>query len=100
MKRREYFSKMKNLCKQMNALIPIKEIEDVNKLNDLINEARSEVPGFNLYWDRELFIDCNGDDDRIRGVTLHSGKVQFEPNEDPVEHPGVVIRYIDKKDEI
>lgn len=96
MNRRDYFRKMKALCKQLNALIPIKTSEDKDKLNDLIAkmyETTMDYPHYAMYWDRELFIDCNGDDKRVRKMVLHSGKVQFEPNEDPTEHPGVVVRY-------
>jgi len=96
MNRRDYDRLMKPLCKQLNALIPIKGTEDKDKINALIYEVSQKVPDFNLYWDRELYINCNGDSNKLHDVTLHSGKVHFEPNVDHVEHPGVVVRYNDK----
>jgi hypothetical protein len=84
---------MKPLCKQLNALIPIKSTEDNDKINALIYEVSQQVSYFNLYWDRELYINCGCDDKKVRHYTLHSGKVHFEPSEDPTEHPGVTVRY-------
>ena len=100
MNRREYFSKMKKLCKQLNALIPIKSDKDKNKLNDLLGEMMQQTEdgsNYAMYWDRELFIDCNCNDEKVREIVLHSGKVQFEPSEDPTEHPGVVVRYKERR---
>lgn len=87
---------MKKLCKQLNALIPIKEVEDVNKLNDLLNEMYGQTldgVNYSMSLDREVYIDSGCNDDKIRNMLLHSGKLHFEPNEDPTEHPGVVVRY-------
>ena len=87
---------MKKLCKQLNDLIPITEIEDVNKLNDLLNEMFEEKldgASYGLYWDREVYIEFNANGDKMRNALLHSGRLHFEPNEDLIEHPGVVIRY-------
>lgn len=85
---------MKPLCEQLNSLIPIKGKEDRDKINALIADMQSKVPGFSLSWDRELYIDCGCDDEKVRLCTLHSGNVHFEPSGDPTEHPGVVVRYI------
>lgn len=96
MRRREYFSKMKKLCKQLNALIPIKEVEDVNKLNDLLNEMFGQTldgVSYSMSLDREVYINLGCNDDKMRDMLLHGRKLHFEPNEDMVEHPGVVIRY-------
>jgi len=96
MRRREYFSKMKKLCKQLNALIPIKDDGDKDKLNALLYEMftnTTDEPRYDMYWDREIYINHGFDFKKMKEFALHSGKVQFEPNEDPTEHPGVVIRY-------
>jgi adenine specific DNA methylase Mod len=87
---------MKPLCKQLNDLIPIKGKEDKDKINALIYEVSQKVPDFNLYWDRELWIDCGCDGKKVRHYTLYSGKVHFELSDDPTEHPGVAVRYNDK----
>ena len=49
MSKRVYFYKMKKLCKQLNALLPIKSEEDRDKLNALIADmcnSRSEYPHY------------------------------------------------------
>jgi len=89
----KYLSQMKELCEKLNTLIPIKGDEDRDKINALIAEATTAVPHFNLYWDRDLYINCGYDDKKLRHTTLHSGKVRFEPSEDYDEHPGLVVRY-------
>lgn len=93
MSKRVYFYKMKKLCKQLNALIPIKSEEDRDKLNALIADMRST--GYALYWDRDVFIRSGCNEDRIREAVLHDDFLQFEPSEDYVEHPGIVLRFQD-----
>lgn len=96
MRRRKYFSNMKKLCNQLNALLPIKEIGDKDRLNALLYEMQTSMtdsPRYEMYWDREIYIDFGFDFEKMKAFALHSGKVQFEPNEDATEHPGVVIRY-------
>ena len=46
-----------------------------------------------IHWDRELYIDCNGDYDKLRDMVVNSDKVMFEPTDDPKERPGVRITY-------
>ena len=60
---------------------------------DLFKDAFSRAGGGGLYWDRDIFIDCNGEDERMRDLVRKSDKVFFEPSGDPGEHPGVVVRY-------
>ena len=93
MSKRVYFYKMKKLCKQLNALIPIKSEEDRDKLNALIADMRST--GYDLYWDREVFIKSGCNEEKIREAVLHGNFLKFEPNEDYEEHPGVVVRFQD-----
>ena len=98
MKRQEYLDSMNALCKQLNALIPIKDEEDRDKLNALIahmRDSHSEQPHYDLYWDRDVFIKSGCNEDKIREAVLHGDFLQFEPNEDYEEHPGVVIRFQD-----
>ena len=85
---------MQPLCDSLNALIPIKSDEDKDKMNALIAEVQAKVPNFNLYWDRDLYLDCNANSEELRKRTLHSGMVHFEPSDDPEEHPGITVRYI------
>jgi hypothetical protein len=95
MNRKEHNKIMLPLCRELNKMIPIKGNEDKDKINATIYEVIKKVPDFGLYWDRELYINCGCNDDKVRQYTLHSGKVHFEPSEDPIEHPGITIRYND-----
>lgn len=85
--------KMKLLCEKLNAHLPCKSQEDIDALNNLIYEMRKANPDSNLYWDREIYIDANFSFEQMREIAKYSGKVQFEPSDDPMEHPGVVVRY-------
>lgn len=89
---------MNALCEQLNSLIPIKNEEDRDKLNALIADmcnSRSGYPHYCLYWDREVFIKSGCNEDKIREAVLYGDFLQFEPNEDFEEHPGVVVRFKD-----
>lgn len=85
---------MQPLCDSLNALIPIKSDEDKDKMNALIADVQAKIPHFNLYWDREFYLDCNADGEELRKRTLHSGIVHFEPSDDPEEYPGIKVKYI------
>lgn len=98
MKRQEYLKSMNALCKQLNALIPIKSEEERDKLNALIADmcnSHSEYPHYAMYWDREVFIKSGCDEEKIREAVLHGNCLKFEPSEDFEEHPGVVVRFQD-----
>ena len=97
MRKREHDRIMKPLCRKLNAIIPVKCEEDKDKLNALIYDMYSQVRYSNLYFDRELYIGCGLDDKKMKEFTLHSGRVHFEPSDDPIEHPGVVVRYKEKQ---
>lgn len=87
---------MEALCKKMNDLIPCKTQEDEQQLKQLIREmidSRQEYPLNNLYYDREIYIDSGFRDVKMWEIVTKSGKVQFEPSDDPTEHPGIVARY-------
>ncbi len=49
----------------------------------------------NIYYDRQLYIDFNYQFPHNKIATLIvDGKVDFEDTYDPIEHPGIVFRYI------
>ena len=81
----------KRFCNALNKHIPFKNEDDRNIVNDMIWEMYQN--GGALYWDRELFIDCDCSDEAKRDLLRFSDKVHFEPSEDVSEHPGVVVRY-------
>ena len=92
----------KKLCKKLNKLLPVKSPDDVNKINAWIykeyleyHKKHDEYPKWDLYFDRELFINCGCDNDKVRSFSLHSGETMFYPSDDPDEHPGIVVRYKD-----
>ena len=98
MKKQEYLKSMNKLCEQLNALIPIKSEADRDKLNALIADMcnnSSEYPHYALYWDRDVYIKSGCNEEKIRDAVLHGNFLQFEPNEDYTEHPGVVVRFKD-----
>lgn len=49
----------------------------------------------NIYYDRELYIDYNFTlTHELIAALVVSEKVDFEDTYDPVEHPGIVFRYV------
>ena len=83
---------IKKACKVLNEAILKKEPGFLDIVNLTMNQIYQEGGG--LYWDRDIFIDCNGgEDERMRDLVRKSDKVFFEPSDDPGEHPGVVVRY-------
>ncbi len=87
---------MNALCEQLNAIIPIKDEEDRDKLNALLahmRDSHSEYPHYALYWDREVFIKSGCDEEKIRKAVLHGDFLKFEPSDDFEEHPGVVVMF-------
>ena len=86
----------KSICNKLNKLISEKKDGFIDNINAIINELYQK--GGALYWDRQIYIDCNSDDERMRSLVTRTDKVEFEPSDDPTEHPGVVVRY--KKDRV
>ena len=78
-------------CDRLNEAISEKKEGFLDVVNLIMNQIYQEGGG--LYWDRDIFIDCNGEDERLRHLVRKSDKVFFEPSDDPGEHPGVVVRY-------
>lgn len=87
----------KRFCNKLNKLIPCSSQEDRDKLNELIFEMldhdECDIYYNEIYWDRELYIDCGCNYDKCRDMVVNSGKVMFVPSNDPKYHPGVIIKY-------
>ena len=79
---------MQDYCNAMNQII--KENKE-----DSLNEVMRKVfqDGGNLYWNRDVFITCNGDDEKMKELARTSLDVHFEPSDDPQDHLGVVLHY-------
>lgn len=84
-------SEMEKICEQLNKLIDEKKDGFIDEVNAIITKLHED--GGDMYWDREIFIDCNGDDETMRDLVRKSNKVHFYPSDDYEEHKGVVVRY-------
>lgn len=82
---------MQKYCDELNKIIKYNYDDRVNRLNDVMYKVFQD--GGNLYWHRDVFISCNGDDEKIKKLVTTSDVVHFEPSDDPTEHPGVVVHY-------
>ena len=84
----------KRTCNKLNKILenrPENREEFIDKINEIIYNEVFQCGGA-LYWNRELFIDCNCDTDKCREM-IHRKDVMFEPTYDPVEHPGITLCY-------
>ena len=79
-------------CKKLNKILFERKDGFRDELNAVINKVYEK--GGCLYWDREIYIDCNGDDEKMRALVTGGADVCFEPSDDPEEHPGVTVNYI------
>lgn len=84
---------LNKICKELNAILPVRCQEDINKLNDIITGAFDKYSWFDLYYDRDIFIDCNGDHDKMAQLVTKTDDVRFYVNDDLEEHPGIVVKY-------
>lgn len=82
---------MQDCCNTMNHIIKENKEDRVGSLNEVMCKVFQD--GGNLYRDRDVFIACNGDDEKMRGLARTSSDVRFGPSDDPQEHLGVVSHY-------
>ncbi len=83
--------KTKRICNQLNKLIFEKKEGFIDKVNKIIYEIYQK--GGAMYWNREVWINNNCDDERCRDLVRKTDKVMFVPSDDEEEHPGVVVTY-------
>ena len=81
------------ICKRLNQHVPVKQKEDVDALNEICGEAFNIIKDFGIYFDRDLYINCDCDSDKCRDLVRGGGEVEFCVTEDYTEHPGVCVRY-------
>ena len=86
---------MEDICKNLNKLIDEKKDGFIDEVNAII--AKVYEDGGAMYWDREIFIDFNGDDEKMKDLVRKSNKVHFFQSDDPTEHKGVVVGYKNPK---
>lgn len=85
--------KFQNVCDELNGVLDDRQGDYVSTINDIIRKKVFNRGG-SLYWDRELFIDCYGDDNLCRTlIRTQPDEVMFIPTFDPVEHPGITFKY-------
>lgn len=91
---------MKRLCEELNKHLPCKSQKDVDALTKLLQENIDAYPERCIYWSREIYIDAGLNEDQCMNILIYSDNVLFVPSEDPIEHPGIVVRYRHEIEEI
>ena len=91
---------VKELCDKLNSMLPIKDgtspLDDMQKLNDIINELNERVKPeieYRMMFHRDIYINNGFSSENAYLEILYSGKVEYVPSDDPIEHPGVVAVY-------
>lgn len=87
----------KRICNKLNKLIPCKTQEDIDNLTSMLEDIfahdDNDLYYNELYWDRELYIDCGCNIDNCNKMLIYSDNLMFEPSEDPKYHPGIRVTY-------
>ena len=78
-------------CDRLNTLITKKKDGFIDEVNEIVNEIYQL--GGEMYWDRQIYIDSDFDDETMHDLVVSSDKVNFVPSDDMEEHPGIVVRY-------
>lgn len=90
-------TKFQKACNELNKVLSNRTENFVSIINDIIYKKVFQKGG-NLYWGRELFIDCNADDELCREMLkTHPDDVMFVPTFDSDEHPGITFCYKSEK---
>ena len=84
---------LKKICKKLNKLIPCHSQDDVDLLNKTFYEEFLKYPEARFYWNREVYLNCNANDKKMKEELKYSGKIEFVPSDDPYEHYGIVATY-------
>lgn len=81
-------------CDKLNKLITEKkegyEAEVANTLDEYL------AGGGDLYWNRDIYIECGFDEEKMHNLLKVCTGIEFVLSDDPVEHQGIVVRYIPK----
>lgn len=87
-------TKFQKVCNKLNNILenrPENREEFIAMINDIIFKQVFDKGG-ELYWSRELFIDCNCDSEKCRKM-INRNDVMFRDTKDPIEHPGIALCY-------
>ena len=82
---------------EINKHLPCKDQTDIDALAALIEETcsyRKDYPHYQLYWDREVYIDAGFDGDRCSYIMCFDKNIVVVAKvDDMVEHPGLTVTY-------
>ena len=82
----------KSVCKKLNKILSERKKDFIDKINKIVEEEVLNKGG-NLYFDRDVYMKCDCDDEKVKNYVRESRHIQFEPTDDPDEHPGVTVRF-------
>ena len=82
----------KSVCKKLNKILSERKEGFIDKINKIMKEEVFDKGG-DLYFDRDVYLKYDCDDEKVRSCVRKSKHVQFEPTDDPEEHPGVTVRF-------
>lgn len=85
-------SYLRRICNRINNLIPCTDDGEIMKIIHEMQCHNPEPFEFNIYWNRELYINCNFDSDRAWSLFIHTSLTEAVVSNDLKEHPGIVIR--------
>ena len=85
--------KLNKICKEINSILPCKDNNDLYKVKEIIEKARKEIPDFNLYYHRDIYINSGFDQQKMVEISIKSGMCHFEPSDDIEEHIGIIAKY-------
>lgn len=82
----------KSICRKLNKILSERKEGFIDKINKIMEEEVFNKGG-DLYFDRDVYLKYDCDDEKVRSCVRESKHVQFEPTDDPEEHPGVTVRF-------
>lgn len=82
----------KSVCKKLNKILSERKKGFIDKINKIMEEEVFNKGG-NLYFDRDVYMKCDCDDKKVKNYVRESRHIQFEPSDDPDEHPGVTVKF-------
>ena len=91
----EIQERTQDVCARLNALIPCRSQDDIDKMTAIFTEYFDLPiqPKPMIYWDQKVFYDCGFNKDRCTDLLLRTDSLRFDPSDDVEEHPGVVVKY-------
>lgn len=76
--------KTQEICDRLNKLLAEKPEGFIDEMNKLVENV-------DLYYDRDAYLEYDGNCEKIREAVTKTNKFMFRPSDDPEEHPGITI---------